>query len=53
LLAHFAVVLAMRLVDNRIRFDINLRAAERAELEICPKLLALARSVRGGHKGRG
>ncbi len=38
------------LLDNRVRFDINLEAAEQAGLKISSKLLALAQSV---HRGRG
>jgi YfiR/HmsC-like len=32
--------------DNKIQFDINLDAAQRAELRLSPQLLKLARSVR-------
>jgi hypothetical protein len=41
------------LLDNRVRFEINLEAAEQARLKISSKLLALAQSVRGGHGGGG
>jgi hypothetical protein len=41
------------LLDNRVRFEINLEAAEQAKLKISSKLLALAQSVRGGHGGGG
>jgi len=41
------------LLDNRVRFDINLEAADQAGLKISSKLLALAQSVRGGRAGGG
>ena len=41
------------LLDNHVRFEINLDAAEQARLKISSKLLALAQSVRGGHAGGG
>ncbi len=37
------------LVDNKIRFEINLQAAERAKLKISSRLLLLAKSVIGNH----
>jgi hypothetical protein len=46
-------VIRLLLLDNRIRFEINLEAAEHAELKISSKLLALAQSVRGGRGGGG
>jgi hypothetical protein len=39
------------LEENKIRFEINLEAAEKARLKISSKLLALAKSVFGGPKG--
>jgi hypothetical protein len=39
------------LEDNKVRFDINLEAAEDAKLKISARLLALARTVIGGPKG--
>jgi hypothetical protein len=39
------------LEDNKVRFDINLEAAEGAKLKISARLLALARTVIGGPKG--
>jgi hypothetical protein len=39
------------LEDNKVRFDINLDAAERAKLKISARLLALAKTVVGGPKG--
>jgi hypothetical protein len=39
------------LEQNRIRFEINLEAAERAKLKISSRLLALARTVIGGQRG--
>ena len=39
------------LEDNKVRFDINLDAAERAKLKISARLLALAKTVIGGPKG--
>jgi YfiR/HmsC-like len=37
------------LVDNKVRFEINLEAAERAKLKISSRLLLLAKSVIGNH----
>jgi YfiR/HmsC-like len=37
------------LVDNKVRFEINLQAAERANLKISSRLLLLAKSVLGNH----
>lgn len=37
------------LVDNKVRFEINLQAAERAHLKISSRLLLLAESVIGNH----
>jgi hypothetical protein len=39
------------LEDNKVRFNINLDAAERAKLKISARLLALAKTVIGGRKG--
>lgn len=39
------------LEDNKVRFNINLGAAERAKLKISARLLALAKTVIGGPKG--
>jgi hypothetical protein len=39
------------LEDNKVRFEINLEAAERAKLKISARLLALAKTVIGGPKG--
>ena len=39
------------LEGNKVRFDINLDAAERAKLKISARLLALAKIVVGGPKG--
>jgi hypothetical protein len=39
------------LEDNKVRFDINLDAAEHAKLKISARLLALAKTVVGGPKG--
>ncbi len=39
------------LEDQKIRFEINLSAAEHARLKISARLLALARTVIGGPKG--
>lgn len=39
------------LEDNKIRFEINLGAAQRAKLKISARLLALARKVIGDPKG--
>jgi len=41
------------LLDNRIRFEVNLEAADQAGLKISSKLLALAQSVRGAPSGGG
>jgi hypothetical protein len=37
--------------DEKIRFDINLEAAEKTKLRISARLLSLARTVIGGSKG--
>ncbi len=37
--------------DNKIRFDINLDAAERSGLRLDSRLLLLARTVVGNRKG--
>jgi len=39
------------LEQNKIRFEINLDAAERAKLRISSRLLALAKTVIGGQRG--
>jgi len=39
------------LEDNKVRFEINLNAAEHAKLKISARLLALAKTVIGGPKG--
>jgi hypothetical protein len=51
---HFAQdggMIGFCLEDNKIRFEINLRAAEHAKLRISARLLALAKAVIGGPKG--
>jgi hypothetical protein len=40
------------LEDNKVRFEINLDAAEHAKLKISARLLELAKTVIGGPKGR-
>ena len=37
--------------DNKVRFDINLNAAERSNLKISASLLTLAKTVIGSPKG--
>jgi hypothetical protein len=44
------VVLALRPVDGRLRFDADLDAAHRAGLRLRSQLLRLAVEVRGGHQ---
>ncbi|MES1262014.1 MAG: YfiR family protein, partial [Acidobacteriota bacterium] len=44
------VMIVFRLEGGKIRFDINLDAAERADLRISSRLLSLARSVAGNRK---
>jgi hypothetical protein len=39
------------LEDNKVRFEINLNATERAKLKISARLLALAKTVIGSPKG--
>jgi len=39
--------------DNRVRFEVNVTAAERAGLKISSRLLALARVVKGSAQGGG
>ncbi len=41
-------VVLLRVVSNRVRFEINLRSAELAGLRISPQLLSLALRVQGG-----
>ena len=50
---HFAQdggMIGFFLEDNKVRFEINLNAAERAKLKISARLLALAKTVIGGPK---
>jgi hypothetical protein len=44
-------MIGFRLEENKIRFAINLDAAEKAKLKISARLLALAKTVIGGPKG--
>jgi YfiR/HmsC-like len=46
-------IIGFFLEDNKVRFDINLDAAERAKLKISARLLTLAKTVIGGPKGTG
>jgi hypothetical protein len=39
------------LEENKIRFEVNLEAAERAKLKLSSRLLALAKRVLGGQRG--
>ena len=39
------------LEENKIRFEINLEAVEHAKLKVSSRLLALAKTVIGGHRG--
>ena len=39
------------LEENKIRFEINLEAAEHAKLKLSSRLLALAKRVLGGQRG--
>ena len=51
---HFAAeggMIGFCLEDNKIRFEINVAAAERAKLKISARLLALAKTVIGRPKG--
>jgi hypothetical protein len=51
---HFAQdggMIGFFLEDNKVRFEINLDAAEHAKLKISARLLALAKTVIGGPKG--
>jgi hypothetical protein len=43
-------VIGLLIEDNKVRFDVNLEAAERAGLKISSKLLKLARNVRDRRK---
>jgi hypothetical protein len=38
------------LVENKVRFDINVQAAEQAKLRISSRLLLLAKMVIGNHE---
>lgn len=44
-------VIGFLLEDNKVRFEINLDAAEKAKLKISSRLLTLAKTVIGGTKG--
>jgi hypothetical protein len=43
-------VIGLKVVHNRVQFDINLDAAERARLKISSKLLTVASSIREGQR---
>ncbi|MGE3539369.1 MAG: YfiR family protein [Candidatus Tectimicrobiota bacterium] len=45
-------VIALRLVDRKLHFDINLEAAERAGLKLSSQLLRLAKAVHPPQSGR-
>ena len=49
--AHGGGIIGFLLEDNKVRFEINVEAAERAKLKISARLLALAKTVIGGPKG--
>jgi hypothetical protein len=44
-------VINFKMVDNKVHFDVNVDAAERAKLKISSKLLSLAKIVKDGDKG--
>jgi hypothetical protein len=44
-------VIALAMDQNRVRFDVNLDAADRARLKLSSKLLALARTVHSSRTG--
>jgi hypothetical protein len=44
-------VIGLVIVDNHVRFDVSLEAAERARLRVSSKLLNLARRVFGSRQG--
>jgi len=44
-------IIGFCLEQNKIRFEINLEAAEKAKLKISAKLLALAKTVIGNPRG--
>ena len=51
---HFAQeggMIGFVLTENKIRFEINLEAAQKAKLKISSRLLALAKNVIGGQRG--
>jgi len=51
---HFAEdggMIGFLLEENKIHFEINLEAAEHAKLKMSSRLLALAKTVIGGHRG--
>jgi hypothetical protein len=45
-------VIGFCLVENKVRFNINLEAAGKARLKISAKLLALAKTVIGNSGGK-
>ena len=48
---HEGGMIGFLLEDNKIRFEINLDAAEHARLKVSSRLLALAKTVIGGRRG--
>ena len=44
-------MIGFSLEDNKVRFEINLEAAQKAKFRISSRLLALAKSVIGGQRG--
>lgn len=50
--AHDGGIIGFCLEEKKIRFDINLDAANQAELQISARLLALAKNVIGDPRGR-
>jgi uncharacterized protein DUF4154 len=44
-------IIGFLLEENKIRFEVNLEAAQNAKLRISSRLLALAKSVIGGQRG--
>ena len=44
-------MIGFKLEESKIRFDINLEAAQKAKLRISSRLLALAKNVIGGQRG--
>jgi len=46
-------IIGFIIVDNKVKFEINLKASEKAGIKISSKLLKLAKSIKGQNKPEG